>query len=365
MAGTISSELEVKLNRLYSLMDKEGYDAVFIKRQDNFSWLSCGGRNYVGMGETGNCGLLVKRNGERYAITNNIEAPRMKAEERLEDMGFSLKYDVWYNTDFEKKTLSELVPSGKIGYDTSNAQKGVQLLRFDLTPEEIARYQEIGKDASIAMETAGSKIEVGMTEYEIAAMIIYEMEKKGLEILSCMVAADDRIDSFRHPLPTWNRVEKKVQIGGNFRRNGLVICLTRYVYFGSALTEKLHEQYRHNQIIDCTYMHASKPGKTFVSALEAGKKAYETLGYDDFKDHHQGGPIGYAGRDYRVDFSTPGVIADHQAFCWNPSIRGTKSEDTVICTKDGTIPVTRPELFPKVKITVDGEEFERADILVK
>jgi len=345
-------------------MVREDYDAVFCKGQDNFAWLTCGGRNYVGMGATGNTGLLVTKD-DIYAITNNIEAPRMIAEEHLEELGYKVLFGLWHDGSFEKSTIAKLVPSGKVGYDTGNAAKAVQLLRFDLTEEEIERYRKIGEDASYAMEEAAQAIEVGMTEYEIAADIMARMERKGLEILSCMVAADERMSNFRHPLPTCKKVEKKVQIGGNFRRNGLVICMTRYVYFGEP-SEAVRKQYRDNQIIDCTYMAASRPGSTFVSALEAGKAKYEELGYKgEFDKHHQGGPIGYQGRDYRVGFDTPGKIADHQGFCWNPSITGTKSEDTVVVTKDGVVPITKPVLFPKVKLTVGGIEFERADLLIK
>ena len=360
----MNRELEIKLARIRNMMAQKDLDAVYLKGQDNFAWLTCGGRNYVGMGAVGNCGLLVTKD-KMYAVTNNIEAPRMIDEEHLESLGFEMVYGVWHDTSFEKNALASLVPSGKIGYDTSSSAKDVQLLRFDLVEEEIERYKKIGEDASIAMEEAAMEIKVGMSEYEVAASIMAKMEEKGLEILSCMVAADERICKYRHALPTSKKIEKRVQIGGNFRRSGLVICLTRYVWFYEP-TEEERKQYRDNQVIDCTYIAASKPGATFVSALEKGKAKYEELGYaGEFDKHHQGGPIGYLRRDYRVGFDTPGVIADHQAFCWNPSITGTKSEDTVVSTKDGIIPITKPVLFPKATIEVDGIVFERPDILVK
>lgn len=360
----MKKELEIKLKRLRALMKNDGYDAIYLKGQDNFAWLTCGGRNYVGMGATGNCGLLITPT-ELYAITNNIEAPRMIKEEKLEELGFTVLYGVWHDTTFETKTLSSLVPSLNIGYDTSNAQKAIQKLRFSLTEEEVERYIELGTDASWAMEESGAMVEKGMSEYEIAGLIIDNMEKKGLEILSCMVAADERISLFRHPLPTNKRVENRVQIGGNFRRNGLVVCLTRYVYLSSP-TEDILKQYEDNQIIDCTYIASSLPGNTFVSALEKGRAKYEELGYkDEFDKHHQGGPIGYQGRDYRVDFNTPGLIEPNQAFCWNPSITGTKSEDTYVLTTNGPVAITKPVLFPKKELKVDGFTFIRPAFLVK
>ena len=357
-------EIEIKLSRIRTLMSEKGFDGVYLKGQDNFAWLTAGGRNYVGMGATGNCGLLVTAD-KCYAVTNNIESPRMRDEEHLEELGFEIHAGVWHDSTFEKRTIAALVPSGRVAYDTGAEASLIQKLRFDLTEDEIERYREIGKDASVAMEEAAMRIVPGISEYEVAADIIASMEKKGLEILSCMVAADERIALYRHPLPTSRKIKNRVQIGGNFRRSGLVICLTRYVWFYEP-TEAELKQYHDNQVIDCTYMNASRPGETFTAALEAERRKYAELGYaDEFDKHHQGGPIGYQGRDYRVGFDTPGTISDHQAFCWNPSITGTKSEDTVICTKDEVIPVTGPAIFPVNTIEVDGRVFLRPGILVR
>ena len=167
----MNRELEIKLARIRNMMAQKDLDAVYLKGQDNFAWLTCGGRNYVGMGAVGNCGLLVTKD-KMYAVTNNIEAPRMIDEEHLESLGFEMVYGVWHDTSFEKNALASLVPSGKIGYDTSSSAKDVQLLRFDLVEEEIERYKKIGEDASIAMEEAASERKVGMSEYEVSASIM-------------------------------------------------------------------------------------------------------------------------------------------------------------------------------------------------
>ncbi len=363
---TRDEELRTKLSRVRDIMAKRGLDAVYIKRQDNFAWLTCGGRNYVGCGDMGNCGLLVTAD-KKYAVSNNIERPRMIDENFIEDLGFEYRSFTWHEGFMEGRILSELVPSGKIGYDygtTCNVGDDVKDKRMDLVQAEIDRYVGIGRDASEAIESAAKRIRKGMTEYQIAAMVIAEMEDRGLEELSCMVAADERIYKYRHPLPTDRALEKRVQLGGNFRRNGLVICLTRYVSLGK-LSEELERQMQANQLIDCTLIAASEPGRPFCDALAEGKAKYEELGYgDEFNKHHQGGPIGYAGRDYRVDFSVKGLIKDHQGFCWNPSITGTKSEDTYVCSKGQRLAITRPVLFPSTIVKAGGFEFERPATLV-
>ena len=358
-------EQAIKVQRLVEIMAAKDLDAIYIKRQDNFAWLTCGGINYVGLGEMGNCGLLVTRGGALYAITNNIEAARMRDEEKLEEMGFAIHYQTWYENAFEGETLAKLVSSGKIGRDHGTAgsvANDVKLARFSLTEAEIERYKEGGYLTAKAIEETISSVRPGDTEYETIGRLVGIIRSHGMDVVSAMCAADERIYNYRHPVPSGKAIKNRVQLGGNMRYKGLIICCTRLLNF-VPVTEELRAQYMANVEIDCTLQANSKPGKTFVSALEAGRAAYEARGYgEEFKKHHQGGPIGYAGRDYRVDFATPGVIAENQAFCWNPSITGTKSEDTVISTSNGIIPVSRPIIAPKITLEIEGQTFVRPNI---
>ncbi|MDR1708323.1 MAG: peptidase M24 [Candidatus Accumulibacter sp.] len=361
---TLEQEFQIKLERLRGLMRRRELDGVFLKRQDDFAWLSCGGRNYVGAGDLGNCGLLVTAD-RHYAVTSTVESQRMLDEENLGALGFEMHAGFWHEGAFEAKTIESLVPSGRVGYDFGGQSLANEIkeLRLELTESEIEAYREGGRLASLAMEEAAAGIRPGDAEYAVAGRIMRNMEASGLEFSSCMVAADERIGAYRHPLPTAKKIEKRVQIGGNFRMRGLTLCMTRYVNF-EPVSDALRRQYRANQFIDVTYMANSIPGESYQRPLLAGKAAYEELGYAaEFDKHHQGGPIGYAGRDYRVDFTVKGVIQNHQAFCWNPSITGTKSEDTVIVSQNGIEPITRPIIFPKVDIEAGGVTLVRPDIL--
>jgi hypothetical protein len=137
------------------------------------------------------------------------------------------------------------------------------------------------------------------------------------------------------------------------------------VHFGR-VPDDLKEKYRANVFIDCVFMAATKPGVPARQVLQRGVEAYQEKGFpEEWKLHHQGGSIGYTGRDYRTSFNTQDMIQENQAFTWNPSLTGTKSEDTILASSKGVEMITRPMSYPTLAMTVDGIFFVRPDILEK
>lgn len=358
-------EFKTKLDRLIGLMDKEDLGAIYIKRQDNFAWLTCGGVNYVSNGDVGNCGLLVTKERGLHAITNVSEGNRMKDEEKLVKMGFTLHVGSWQDGSFDSKTIKGIVPDKKVGYDTTEYASAIKELRYSLTKEEIIRYKAIGKDVSLVLEEVGKTIDREMTENDVAALILEKMKQRGIDSIVCLVATDERIKNYRHPIPTDRKLGSLVQFGGNFKRAGLVVSSTRFVSFG-AVSESFRKQFLDTLYIDCVYIKNTVIGKPYAYALEKGKEAYAVNGYrDEFSLHHQGGATGYTGRDIKVTETTKGVVVPNQAFAWNPTITGTKCEDTYIVTEKGIVTVSGAVDYPKIKITVDGEKFTRPYILIR
>ncbi len=365
---TRKEEFEIKVARLRNLLREKKLSGIYLKRQDNFSWLSCGGKNYVGLGELGNCGLLVTED-SLFAVTNNIEAPRMANEENLEELGFVIHAGTWHDNGFEAAAIEKF--AGKnAGFDFAsplgiNAGEQVKQLRLSLTEAELERYRETGYLATLSLEETAAAIRPGDSEHEICGRLAGSMAAHGLVLHSSLCAADERISLYRHCVPTGKKVKERCQLGGNFSKYGLVVCLTRYVNFVPVSAE-LREQLRLNQEIDLVFIKNSIPGKTYQHPFLAGKAAYAERGYAaEFDKHHQGGPIGYVPRDYRVDYSHSGIIQENQGFCWNPSITGTKSEDTVVVKTGNFEFISRPVIFPKTEITADGTRCIRADILEK
>ena len=366
---TKTGEIQEKERRVRQFLREKGLRALLLKRQANFSWMTCGGLNLVGIAtEVGATSLLITED-SKYVICNNIEAPRMIEEEGLEKQGFIVKTFPWYE-DREIPILKELVGEGPVGCDvhfpnTLMMSEEIARLRYSLTPAELERYRWLGEKVSLAVEKTLMDTRRGEKESEVVGRLCQEIWRDRIDPIGLMVAADERTSRFRHPIPTEKKIEKFLMFSINARKWGLVVCLTRFVYFGK-LPASLKEKYEANVFVDCALMAHTRPGIPAREVLQKGIAAYREKGYpEEWQLHHQGGPIGYIPRDYRVNFKTPDIIQENQPFTWNPSIAGTKSEDTILATSKGPEMITRPVVYPTLSMTVEGISFTRPNILEK
>lgn len=362
-------ELTEKERRVRELLSSKGLKALLLKRQANFSWMTCGGLNLVGITtEVGAASLLITEKA-KYLVSNNIESPRMIHEEGLKNLGFSVETFPWHE-DRENSIVRELAGGGPLGSDIPfpNAQvmaEEIARLRYSLTPEEVERYRWLGTHTAVAVEKTLMEAQPGEKESEVVGRLCQELWKDRIDPVGLMAAADDRIARYRHPIPTERRSEKFLMLSVNARKGGLIVCLTRFVHFGKA-PQALRDRYGATVFVDCTFMVHTRPGMLAREVFQQGLDAYRERGFpDEWKLHHQGGSIGYQNRDYRVSPDTREVIQENQAFCWNPSITGTKSEDTILATSRGPDMITGPSIYPTLAMEVGGIPFTRPAILEK
>ena len=145
----------------------------------------------------------------------------------------------------------------------------------------------------------------------------------------------------------------------------MINSLTRFVHFGKVPAD-WQKQYEANVYIENVLMAHTIPGTPAVEAFKKGLEAYKETGYaEEYQLHHQGGSTGYVGRDYKVNFNTTEIIQDNQAFSWNPSITGTKSEDVMVATSQGPLMLSKPVIYPTIEMEVGGYTFTRPAILEK
>ena len=362
----VKEEIEGKKAQVRKLLEEEKLDGIYLKKSSNFAWLTGGGHNLVGLAtEVGVVGLLITASKD-YVVCNAIEAPRMEKEEKIPDQGYEMKVFPWFD-DQEAQIVFSL--AGKsVGSDcglpgSTDISGKMNPLRYSLTSWEVERYIELGKIAAISMEETAETIRPGDTEGAVVGRLLERLWARGADSVLPYCAADERITVYRHPITKNNRIEKRAMLCCNTRRKGLIVSMTSFVHFGK-VPPALQKLYEDNVYVDITLMAASIPGRPANEALQAGLDAYVEKGYpDEYKLHHQGGSIGYMGRDYRTNFNTKDIIRENQGFAWNPSITSVKSEDTMIATSKGPVILTEPMIFPTMIVEKNGHKFRRAMML--
>jgi Xaa-Pro aminopeptidase len=359
------NEFSQKQNRIQALLAEHKLDALLLRRVSSFAWATCGAASYVNTATTnGEAALLITPSG-RHLITNNIEAVRLEQEEKLKAQGWEFRAVPWHEA---QDTVAELTQGLRLGADglysaATDLSGGLARLRANLTLEEGERFRMLGRLCAEAMDRAAQAVRPGQTEYQIASLLAHEAESRGMQAIVNLIAADERAFSFRHPLPTDKKLERYAMLVLCGRRWGLVCSLTRFVHFGR-LPDDLRRKAKAVAQVDATFIAATRPGQTLGAIFRQATAAYAEAGFrDEWRLHHQGGPAGYEPREYVATPDSTDIVSVGQAYAWNPSITGTKSEDTIFVGDEGNEVLTAIDGWPTLTVAVDGQEYTRPAIL--
>ena len=359
------TEFDQKQDRIQALLAQHELKALLLQHVSSFAWATCGAASYVNTATTsGEAALLIAPAG-RYLITNNIEATRLEKEEKLKSQGWTFRVGPWYRT---QDTVAALTQGLRLGADgpypgATDLSGDLARLRANLTPEEGERFRVLGRLCAEAMDGAARAIRPGQTEYQIAGSLAHEAERRGAQVVVNLVATDERIFNFRHPLPTGKKLECYAMLVLCGRRQGLVCSVTRLVHFGR-LPDDLRRKAEAVARIDGTFIAATRPGQTLGAILQRATAVYAETGFSaEWTLHHQGGPAGYEPREYLATPDSADTVSLGQVYAWNPSITGTKSEDTILVGEAGNEVLTAIENWPTLPVTAEGQNYARPAIL--
>ncbi len=358
------TEFSLKQDRLRELMEHHKLDAILLQRVSSFAWATCGAASYVNTASSFGAASLLITPTAHYLITTNIEAPRLQAEEKLHYQGWEFKVTPWY----EATQLNSLVSGLKLGADgpfpgAMDLSADLARLRARLTIEEGVRFRVLGRLCAEAMDATIQRIQPGWTEHQMASRLAFESRSRGVQAMVNLVAADERVFAYRHPLPTFKKMDQYAMLVMCGRRWGLVCSLSRLIHFGP-IPDEIRRKADAVAQIDATLIHATRPGVEMGKVFQKAQRAYAEVGFpDEWKLHHQGGPTGYEPREWLVTPSTTDLVKVKQVFAWNPSITGAKSEDTIqVGERDNEI-ITTMSGWPTIEVEIEGQTYWRPDIL--
>jgi Xaa-Pro aminopeptidase len=360
-----SNELEAKLAAVSEMLKKNDLEAMLIRRVPNFAWMTCGASAFVNSAtEESTASLLICPSG-RYLVTNNIEAPRFEQEEDLAAQGWEFRVSQWFEPE---RAVEEISQGWRLAADSAypgavDLGASFPRLRVNLHPHERTRLKELARKCAVAMDRAIRAVRPGMTEDDIAGILAGEALRLGVLPIVNLIAVDDRISAFRHPLPTNTVLKKYAMLVLCGREFGLVCSVTRLIHFGR-LPDELRRRAEAVAAVDAAFIGSTRPNVRMSQVFQAGLSAYARVGYpDEWCLHHQGGPVGYEPREFVVTGQTDDIVCSGQAYAWNPTITGAKSEDTILVGRDDAEILTSIEGWPMLEAEFEGHVLPRPAVL--
>lgn len=345
-------------------MSKHNLSALRLRGSDWFSWCLAGGNNTVLLtAETGIAELLVTGR-DAYVLTDAIEADRILQEEIKKP--FLLWSAPWQDASAREGFVHDHRRGGTIASDRPRGYEQalpdeVLLLRRTLLPEEVARYRQLGREAAEAMTEVLTAARPDWTEFQLAGRGAEALWKRGIHPALTLVGGDRRFPKYRHVTPSAEPLGERAMLVFCARRHGLFANLTRFVYFRrpTPVEQKLKEDVA---LVEAAAWRASTPGQPLAKVYQALAAAYAERSYPgEIMKHHQGGPTGYLAREEIAGPDSKHSIGKSEALAWNPSITGTKIEDTILCVGPGQLEVlSKDPAWP----SFESEHGRRPDYLV-
>jgi len=365
-SGDLQVEHQEKLERVTRVAQAASVRGVLLASHHNIAWLTSGRHNRVDASrEAGSSRLLVAADGRRFVLANAIEMPRMR-DEVLAGLDYEpIEYSWTDDQDAAHavRTAHGLLGHGPLGADVALTaiESAIARMRALLTDGEVERYRILGREAGQALGHVCRALTPGDDERDIARSVIDAAAGIHARAIVTLVGSDERLRRYRHPVPsatTWRHV---VMVALCAERDGLVVSLSRIVTAGPPAD--LDALTRATATVFAKLLAATRPGATASALYATAAGAYAQAGFpgEELK-HHQGGAIGYRAREWVAHPKSEETVQARQAFAWNPTITGTKIEDTALVLDDRLEMLTTTPDWPVIALGTPGRPVQASDI---
>lgn len=363
---SLNHEIVLKEKRILDRMQQQNWKGLLLSRQNLFSWLTGGLENrVVNQSLFGNSFLfLTERN--KYIIATPGEMGLVNTAP-MQQNGYQPLYYNWDNEEGFFRTLKDISDSGNVvcdgGYSAFRDVYGdlIQLTK-DLLPVENERYRNFGHDIAVVFTDFLNVIHPEFTEREAESILTALLIQKNIFPAVLMVGADENASEQRHFLAGSRQIKRRLTIIACLRREGLIISLTRDIYFGKI---KVAEKAKHQLVseICARLIAATACHKTYQELYQTAYQLYQKHNLTAaFHEHPIGGPTGYEIRYEMVNSNSNGVFRSGQAVAWNPTLIGFKSEDTWLIHENDLEQLCQ-DSWPRLEFEMEGKFIPRPGLL--
>jgi Xaa-Pro aminopeptidase len=349
-----------KRARLDALLDERGLAAVWFARPNSFAWLTGGDSVVSREADVGvaAAGYLERDDDGRQVcvLTDTIEAPRLREEELPGSV--AVTSEPWYETSLGELVAGHSPRPAAADVDVPGLERvDASTLRQPLTAAERERYRELAGPVATAVEAVARDTTSGETERAVAARLRGRLAEEGIDAPVALVGGSERATQYRHYTPTPVAVGDYALLSVTAVRDGLHVSTTRTVAFDppSWLDERTRAAARVEASALAATRAVGRDGGTAGDVFDAIREAYAAVGFEgEWRNHHQGGAGGYAGREWIATPDSDATVHLPMAYAWNPTVQGAKSEDTHLVAADGIETVSTTGDWPTVAVEAVG-----------
>ncbi|WP_069999073.1 M24 family metallopeptidase [Cellulosilyticum sp. I15G10I2] len=350
-----------KVEAIRNILREKNFEGIEIKSQANFSYVTRG-RGFIGLASTVACGSLFITLDHIYLVSENIEIMRLYNEQLDSNPSVCAIGYPWDEPQKREEVVSQIIGGLKMATE-GEVEAELFKLRTIMTPYDREEYKKLSYDTAVLIEEICKNLKKGISEYELAGEISGRLWSNNIEPITILIAFDERALRYRHPVMAGNRLENYGLVGICGRRNGLIVSLSRDVLLD--YDEDMVEKHTRCAMVHAAFLSGLKIGNTVESAFGKGLLEYQKQGYPlEYKEHHQGGLTGFIPRELRANIGCTHSVRRDEAYAFNPTIQGSKCEDTVLVTENGIEIITYTGNYAYITCDIDGEKFMMPTVYV-
>ena len=353
-------------DRLDALLADRGLEAVWFGTPTSFRWLT-GGNNVVSRDAPVGVAAAGYDGDGITVVTDNIEAPRLVDEELATDV--TVERVDWYESGLAEAVASVSPTPAAADFDVPGLDSvDPTPLRQPMTDEDIENYRSLGGEVADILESVLREAGSGDRERGVGGRLRDRLFARGIESPVVLVGGGERARQYRHYTTGDSELGDYALASVTAVRDGLHASVSRTVAFDAPewLDDRTAAAMRVETSALAATQRVGREGGTAGDVFDAIEDVYAEVGFDgEWRNHHQGGAAGYAGREW---FATPNgeeAVRLPMAYAYNPTVQGAKSEDTHLVTEDDVELLTATGDWPTetVEPVGDGSALERHAVL--
>ena len=360
--------IQEKKERVIDFLDRKGLDAVIIGKPDNFAWFTCGGNNKVVKSwDTGFSYLIISRS-KNILVSQVMDGSRVLDEELK---GLDIEYvPLRWNDVTREEKISQIINGMRVLSDipingAAYSSSEFYSLHYPFNELEINRIRWLSQKTEEILKQVAEIIIPGITEIEIAGIISGELGKTGIECDVLLIGSDERIEKYRHPVPTEKKVKRIVLLHPASRKWGLHVPMSRMLSFGLPGFETV-KKFDAACKIAAGAISSCRQGEKLLNVLLEQERLFRELGYkDEWEKHYHGGITGYLLILQAVYSDKDSTISLNQPHAWFVTITGVKVEELSLTTRNGIEICTTSGNWPVREYESKGNIYKLPEILCK